>query len=68
MRFLNDFLTNLSSCELIALASIFAITISQGLNEDEIGILGNFFSSLGDNLELIASATPSSSNTNEVTD
>lgn len=58
MRLLNDFLDNVSSCELIAFASIFAIMISQGLTSDEIGTLSNFFSALGDNLGIISSNGP----------
>ena len=46
---------NLSGCELVALASIIAIKISEGLSVDEINTLGNFFSALGDNLNTLAS-------------
>lgn len=46
----------LSGCELVGLASILSIYISQGLNTDEIEILGNFFSALGENLSTISSA------------
>lgn len=49
------FLNDLSGCELITLASIFAITISKNLSNDEINILGDFFSAVGDNLSLIGS-------------
>lgn len=51
---------NLSGCELVTLAAILAVSISQNLSSDEAGLLGNFFSSLGDNLSTI-SATMSSS-------
>lgn len=47
-------LTNLSGCELVALASIIAIKISEGLTSDETDTLGNFFSALGSNLSTIA--------------
>lgn len=47
-------LDRLSGCELVSIASILAINISQGLTADEIGTLGNFFSALGDNLSLLA--------------
>lgn len=47
---------NLSGCELVALASIIAILISDGLQPDEIDTLGNFFSALGSNLSTIATA------------
>lgn len=56
MRLLIDFLDNLSGCELVALSSILAVIISQGLTPDEIDTLGNFLSSLGSNLSTIASA------------
>ena len=56
MRFLIDFLSNLSGAELVTLSSALAITISQGLSPDEIDTLGNFLSSLGSNLSTIASA------------
>ncbi len=62
MRCLNHCFDNLSSCELIALASIFAIMISQGLTSSEIATLASFFSALGDNLGIIASASPISTN------
>lgn len=49
-------LNNLSGCELVALAGIVAIAISEGKSPDEIGTLGDFFSALGQNLSTIASA------------
>lgn len=49
-------LTSLSGCELVTLAAILAVSISQNLSSDEAGILGNFFTSLGDNLNTISSA------------
>ncbi|MFR2533932.1 MAG: hypothetical protein ACLTEH_00805 [Clostridia bacterium] len=49
-------LDNLSGCELITLASILAIFLSQGLTPDQIDTLGNFFSSLGSNLSTIATS------------
>ena len=52
---MNDLLNNISSTELIALAGIFAVMISQGLNQEEIATLASFFSSLGDNLGIISS-------------
>lgn len=51
-----DCLNNLSGCELVALASIISIVISQGLTLEEINTLGNFFSAIGSNLSTIASA------------
>ena len=49
------FLTDVSGCELVALASVFAVFLSQGLSPDEIDTLGNFFSAVGANLSTIAS-------------
>jgi hypothetical protein len=40
--------------ELVLIASIIAIKLSENLNNDEINILGNFLSSIGQNLNLIA--------------
>lgn len=51
-----DCLNNLSGCELVALASIISIFLSQGLTPDEIDTLGNFFSAIGANLSTIATA------------
>lgn len=48
-------LNDLSGCELVTFASIFAITIAKNLSDDEINILGDFFSAVGDNLSLIGS-------------
>ena len=47
---------NLSGCELVTLASILSIYISNDLSPDEIDTLGNFFSALGSNLSTIATA------------
>ena len=47
-------LSNKSSCELIYLASSFAIALSQGLTCNEVGILAAFLTSVGDNLAIIA--------------
>ena len=51
-----DCLNNLSGCELVSLAAILAVTISQNLSSDETDTLGNFFSALGSNLSTIAAA------------
>lgn len=45
---------NLSGCELVTLASILSIYISNDLTPNEIDTLGNFFSALGANLSTIA--------------
>lgn len=47
---------NLSGCELVTLASILSIYISNDLSPHEIDTLGNFFSALGSNLSTIATA------------
>lgn len=44
----------LSSCNLIALASSLAITISENLNSNEVTILSTFFTAFADNLAIIA--------------
>lgn len=49
---------DLPACNLIGLASLLAILLSNDLNTEEIGILAAFFTSLGDNLALIT-ASPS---------
>lgn len=47
-----------SGAFLTAAAAIVAIQVAQGRSEDEIAVLGAFFSALGDNLELMAAAQP----------
>lgn len=47
-------LSDLSGCELVALASIVAITISENKSAEELSLLSAFFTSLGDNLAAIA--------------
>ena len=54
--FLIDMLNNLSGAELVLLSSILAIVISENLNNDDINTIGDFLSSLGQNLSTIASA------------
>ena len=56
MRFLIDLLNDLSGAELVLLSSVLAILISENLDNDDINTLGNFLSSLGQNLTTIASA------------
>lgn len=48
-------ITNLTPCELIALASSIAISIGQNVSPEEANILANFFSALGDNLAIFSS-------------
>ena len=52
-------LNNLSGTELVALASIISIFISQNFSPEEVDTLGNFFSALGSNLSTIATAESS---------
>lgn len=47
-------LNNLSGCEIITLANIIAIGISQNLTSDELAILGGFFTIIGDSLSTLA--------------
>ena len=47
-------LNNLNGCEIVTLANIIAITISQNLSSDELAILGGFFTIIGDNLSTIS--------------
>lgn len=56
VRFLIDLLNDLSGAELVLLSSVLAILISENLDNDDINTLGNFLSSLGQNLTTIASA------------
>ena len=49
-------LNNLSGCEIVTLANIIAIGISQNLTSDELALLGGFFTIIGDSLSTIAAA------------
>ena len=46
--------SNLSSCELIGLASSLAIAIGENLSADDVASLASFTTALGDNLAIIA--------------
>ena len=46
--------SNLSSCELIGLASSLAIAIGKNLSADDVSSLAAFTTTLGDNLAIIA--------------
>lgn len=50
---------SLSANEQITLAAILAIILSDGLTADQLGILGNFFEALGQNLLLTQAIVPS---------
>ena len=53
-REFSSFLSTLSGCELVALAGLLSVAISNNLSNDEIDTLWNFFSALGSNLSTIA--------------
>lgn len=55
----SSFLQGLSGCELVALAGLISVAISQNISNNEVNILGNFFSALGSNLSTIAAANDS---------
>lgn len=46
--------SDLSSCNLIGLASSLAIAVGEDLSADEVSILAAFFTAFGDNLAIIA--------------
>lgn len=46
-------LSNKSGCELVYLASSFALSLAQGLSSDEILLLGIFLTTVGDDLSII---------------
>lgn len=48
------FLDNLTGTELVTLANILAIYLSDGLSADQTATLGDFFSALGTNITLIS--------------
>lgn len=55
-------LNDLNGCELLALANIFTISISQGLTSEEIAVLAGFFTVVGDSLALMVINNSSSDN------
>ena len=57
-------LNNLSGCEIITLANIIAILLSQNLTSDEIAILGGFFTIIGDSLSTLAQTPNNCTNKN----
>ena len=56
--------SDLSGCNLVGLASSIAILISENTTVTEMTILSGFFSSIGDNLAILASTKPSQSSSN----
>ena len=53
-------LNNLSGCELVTLANIIAVSLSQNLDSDETAILGSFFTIIGDSLAALSLASDNS--------
>ena len=51
---MNTHSNNCFGCELIGLASSLSIAIGNQYNSADLGILGNFFSALGDNLSILS--------------
>lgn len=49
-------LSHLSGCELIAIANLVAILLSQNQSSDEIAVLSSFFSAVSENLALLATS------------
>ena len=48
------FLSNISSCELLLLANDIALATSKNLNAEETALLAAFFTSVADQLAIIA--------------
>lgn len=46
--------SNLSGCELVALANLIAVSISQNTSSNELAILATLFTAIGDNLAIVA--------------
>ena len=49
-----DFLTQLSGCELVALAAIVSIFLSEPLTTEQLNVFADFVTTIGDNLAIIA--------------
>lgn len=47
-------LSEFSNCELVALASTLAIAMSNEFSKEDLAILSAFFTTLGDNLAILA--------------
>ena len=47
-------LNNLNGCELVTLANIIAVSLSQGLTSEEVALLGGLFTVIGDSLSAIS--------------
>lgn len=48
--------SDLNGCELVTFANIFAVTLSQGLSEEELIALASFFTIVGDSLAAISAS------------
>lgn len=55
-------LSSLNGCELVTLANIIAISISQGLSSDELDVLSGFFNIIGDSLAALSTTSNNSCN------
>ena len=58
-------LSDKSGCELIFLASSFALALAQGLSCDDINLLSLFLSSVADNLAILANQCSENEETSE---
>lgn len=47
-------ISDFSNCELVALASTLAISISNQFSSEDVAVLSAFFSALGDNLAILS--------------
>ena len=47
-------LNNLNGCEIVTLANIIAISLSQNLNSEEMAVLSGFFVIIGDSLATLS--------------
>ena len=56
-------LNNLSGCEIVTLANIIAITLSQNLTSEEMALLAGFFTIIGDSLATISLTNSNNSST-----
>ena len=54
---ISKILNSLSGCELVALASIISVAISNNFSTSDVNTLGSFFSALGQNLSTIADSS-----------
>ncbi len=55
-------LNELNGCELVSLANIIAISLSQSLTSDELAVLSGFFNIIGDSLAALSISNSNSPN------